>query len=119
MGVQMSDVREPMAIKLIQMLAQQQQTKKKGEKKKKGKKKKKRRRSNHNLESTTKETPITLAEISNGLCHTHTISYFISEQQSTPIHSQDDVNKDSQYQQQVRSLQEPSIKTSQLKPFNL
>ena len=70
MGVQMSDVREPMVIKLIQMPAQQQQTTKKGEKKKKEKKKRK-NRSNHNLESTTKETPITLAEISNGLCHTH------------------------------------------------
>ena len=44
MGVQMSDVREPMAIKLIQMLAQQQQTKKKGEKKEKRKKEEKKKK---------------------------------------------------------------------------
>ena len=38
--------------------------------KRRRKKEKKKTRSNDNLESTTKETPITLAEISNGLCHT-------------------------------------------------
>lgn len=116
MDVETSDVREPMAIKPMQMLAQQQQRNKKGRKRKR---KRKKTRSIHNLESTTKGTAITLAERSNALCHTHTISYFTSEQQSTPVHSQDDVNSDVQYQQQVRSLQEPSIKTSQLKPFNL